>query len=144
MGYTGIITDGMLRCMGDELRKPMGKAGWTAEECSESNAVKLERILQKQISNWLRLHSVAFISSRMDKRTRNTKGCPDFLFAIRGQATAVEAKRPGGTLRPDQERMRLELMRDGWRHLTAYRLEDVIDLFKTSERIWKIYPRDAS
>jgi hypothetical protein len=126
-----VLPETFLRRMSPEDRKPLGPAGRTMAECDEANAVKYERELQKDIANYLRQKNVTFIQSRMDKRTRNTKGCPDFLFAISGRAIAIEAKRPGGTLRPDQDRMRLGLLRDGWRHLTVFTLQEVVELFKT-------------
>jgi hypothetical protein len=129
MGYTGLITEGMLKCMRADQRKPMGKAGRTIEEIDEANAVEFERDLQRDIANYLRQRNITAISSRMDKRTRNTKGCPDFLFAINGRPIAIEAKRPGGKLRPDQEAMRDGLLNDGWTHIVCYRLSQVMDLF---------------
>src|SRR5438105_3384705 len=81
--------------------------------------VKTEKLLQEQIANWLRQHDTWFCRSRMDRKTSNGLGTPDFLFTWPYQRggfapVAVECKIGNATLSEEQERVRKEMLDCGW------------------------------
>lgn len=128
---TGPLPENILRCMAPGDRTPMGKAGRTLAECDEANAIKLEKELHRQIEQDLRRRMVTYGHCRMDRKSTMIVGWPDFTFAIKGQAIAVECKAPGGILSDEQSEVMHGLIADGWRYVIAYRLEQVVDLFKS-------------
>lgn len=89
-----------------------------------------EKQLQEQIANWLRLHDTWFTRNRMDRKTTNSVGTPDFLCAIKGIPVAIECKMVGNPLSPEQEQVRLQMQANGWQYWTVYRLEEVINGIK--------------
>jgi len=89
---------------------------------------KDERELQHQIAGYLRLHRLWFTQSRMDRRTSNTVGTPDFLFPYKGKNderarwVAWEVKCPWSrSLRPEQAHARDQILAQGgeWRLITS-------------------------
>lgn len=88
--------------------------------------VKSEKILQTQIEQYLGHKGITAIRSRMDKRTSNQVGTPDFMFAVEGQACAYEAKLPHHKLSAEQEEMRVKLESDGWHYVVINHLDMVI------------------
>lgn len=52
---------------------------------------------------WLNARWIPFRYDRPDKKTRTTKGEPDFLITWMGRSLHIECKIPGGKLSPDQE-----------------------------------------
>ena len=58
--------------------------------------------LHKPILAWLRANNVAYKYSRPDKKSRDTKGSPDFVFIWRGETYWIECKSEHGELRPEQ------------------------------------------
>ena len=64
-----------------------------------------ERELHAEIAAILDAKGIVFVRSRMDKKTTNRKGTPDFLFSIRGHSFAWEVKTEKGRLSLEQERM---------------------------------------
>ena len=64
-----------------------------------------EKELHAEIAAILDAKGIVFVRSRMDKRTTNRKGTPDFLFSIRGHSMAWEVKTASGRLSLEQERM---------------------------------------
>jgi hypothetical protein len=131
MGYMGPLPENALRYLSKEQRTPMGKSGRTMSEIDEANAIKAEKELHRQVEQYLNMKGVMFNHDRMDKRRTGRLGWPDFDFAIRGQAIAVECKAPGKDLDGKQPEVRMGLLRDGWTYIICYRLEQVIELFKT-------------
>ena len=76
--------------------------------------IKLERELQDQIANLLSLKGIVAIRSRMDRKTSNQVGTPDFLFSVehglRSVPCAWECKLPGKKLSPEQQKMAVEML----------------------------------
>lgn len=114
------LPDNIKKMMRPEDRKSLGVAGLTNEEAIQRAQVKSERDLQKLIEALLRLKGVEPIRSRMDRKTSNNLGTPDFLFAVKGMiegeqpftrnkprifACAWEVKLPGGKLSLEQTQM---------------------------------------
>lgn len=96
--------------------------GRTPAESREKAIAKDERELQKQVANYLRLLGVWNIQSRMDRRTSNTLGTPDFVFVYKGRFVAWEVKCPWSkSLRPEQSRARDAIIDQGgeWRLITS-------------------------
>jgi hypothetical protein len=76
-----------------------------------------ERELHKSVGNVLRLRGIEYVESRMDRRTTQRRGVPDFLFAVSTAAVAWELKLPGKKLDPEQQAMfaRMTTAPNGWR-----------------------------
>jgi len=94
-------------------RKELGVK--TSDEINEKIEVENERDLQRQCANLLRLRSIWFSQSRMDRPTTTKVGTPDFLFAIHGVPIAVECKTDTGKLREEQEDTMHHMTQNGWR-----------------------------
>lgn len=133
MGFTGPLPENALRYLSKEQRAPMGKAGRTAEECDEANAIKLEKELHRLVIQYLNMRGITYNHDRFGLKRHGTPGWPDFDFAVSGQATAVECKAPGKDLDGKQPEVRNGLLRDGWTYIVCYRLEQVVELFKANE-----------
>ena len=114
MGITGPLPEKLLRLMKPEDRKPMGKAGRTFDDVAAADAVKFEKELQKQIAAVLRLRDIEANVSRMDRRTTQVVGWPDFTFAYRGYPVAWEVKIPTGRFSKEQRELLPKLAANGW------------------------------
>jgi hypothetical protein len=83
---------------------------------------KDEREIQKAIAGYLRLLDLWHVQSRMDRRTTNTVGAPDFIFPYKGRAVFFECKCPWSrALRPEQAKARESIIKQGgvWRLITS-------------------------
>ena len=98
----------------------------TAPDKASHEDVKSEKILQIQIEQYLGHKGITAIRSRMDRKTSNQVGTPDFMFAVEGRACAYEAKLPHHKLSTEQEEMRRKLEADGWHYVVVRHLDDVI------------------
>lgn len=128
--------------MSKEDRSHMGRAGLTAVEADGKQAEKSERDVQKQIANWLRLKGIFFVWSRMDKKTTNYCGTPDFIFSYVEQYRVFECVRPmarpmaievkfgKGKLSEEQEKVMEQMKKNGWRYHVVHSLKEVIELVK--------------
>jgi hypothetical protein len=67
---------------------------------------KAEKQDHVELENWLNLHDLFKIHSRMDRATTTEKGIPDFTIGIAGRLVAIEFKQPGNTLSEAQEEQR--------------------------------------
>lgn len=99
----------------------------------ESNAkadAKAEKELHRQIEQFLRMKGVrAIVHSRMDRKTSQAKGVPDFLFCVSGHPMAVECKVGDNKLTPEQMRWIEDMHADGWETALVTSLEQFIGLF---------------
>jgi len=105
---TSVLPENILRCMTPEDRAELGQR--TSAETVEEWEIRNERDLHKAIRSLLSLRDIEWVESRMDKRTTQRKGVPDFIFSVNGQAIAWEIKTPAGKLSLVQERMLERLM----------------------------------
>ena len=110
---------------GQVLESPSGMS-----ETERRSDVKSEKQVQEQIANWLRQRNVWFCRSRMDRKTSNGLGTPDFLFTWptcdnHFEPVAVEAKSEAGRLTPEQERVRDQMRECGWTHFTIRSLPEL-------------------
>ena len=121
-----VLPESFLKCMKEEDRKALGKAGVTQAEANMKGTRRIEKELLKHIVNLLRLRGIEPIVSRTDKKTTNNVGLPDILFAVCGNdgyntrvfACAIEVKLPGEHLREAQITMRRVMTRppNHWTH----------------------------
>jgi hypothetical protein len=73
---------------------------------------KLERDLQRLCEQELSRRGIWFL--HLSPMAREAKGCPDLLFALRGQACAVELKTSDGVVSQDQLKAHAHMTIDGW------------------------------
>ena len=91
-------------------------------EAREKAVAKNEREIQRDIANLLRQRGIWHVQSRMDRKTSNTVGTPDFLFPHRSRWVAWEVKCPWSPrLRPEQAEARDAILRQGgvWQLITS-------------------------
>ncbi len=145
-----VLPENILRRMEPKERAKLGKAGKTAEECSEIVLAKREKDVQKHISNWLRQKDIFFFWSRTDRRTTTQPGTPDFAFICfrhrmssdapsKMMPCAVEVKVGGNKLSPEQEKVRKQMVENGWNYFVVDSLGLLItqindDEFSATER----------
>lgn len=105
MGFdTKLLPTSFLRKLPPAERKRLGKAGLTPEDVAVVVETRAERELQNDMANMLRQRNLFFSRSRMDRKTTQRKGMPDFFIVLPGgRALMVEAKVEGGELREDQK-----------------------------------------
>lgn len=86
--------------------------------------VKVERELHKLIWNELTRREIFLVHSRMDRKTTQAKGTPDFVACIIGLFVAFECKTATGALSKEQETVRLEIIRNGGRYYVVRSFEE--------------------
>lgn len=117
---TSILPQNVVNCMSPEDRLLIGRK--SVGELRYLATVRDERALQKQVASYLRLLNVWFAQSRMDRRTSNTVGTPDFVFCYNRHFVAWEVKCPRSqNLRPEQAKARDGIIAQGgeWRLITS-------------------------
>ncbi len=120
------LPENILRRLDPKDRQPLGKAGRISPERKAALDLTMEASLHNMVMQYLNLHEIFYIHSTFGKRTRSTKGTPDFCFAVNGQACAVELKTPSGELSPDQEQAIATMRKNGWAVEVATSLQQVI------------------
>ena len=121
------LPDALLRRVSPQDRKSVGLPPPMSEIVSRAAAksdAKREKDLQNKIENFLRLRGTTVLRPRMDKKTRIKKGWPDFTFAIKGRAVAMEAKLPGENPSEAQAKKLSALAKDGWAIKVVYSLDE--------------------
>jgi len=101
MGITGPLPNHILKLMKKEDR-PEGVAGMTTDEVAEMNDKQTERDIHDDIESYLRRNRIPYDHSRMDKRTTNKVGDPDFKIYMFNHVLFLEVKKPDGKLSPEQ------------------------------------------
>ena len=85
----------------------------------------VESDLHDRVYEWCRSHALYAVHSRMDRRTTQAKGVPDYLIAFpHGVTLWLELKRPKGKATPEQSGALLALnvlghisaMADNWQY----------------------------
>jgi hypothetical protein len=117
-----ILPANLTRCMSEADQRAVAPNGKTSAELRAAAIAKDERELQKQLANYLRLLGLWFTQSRMDRRTSNTVGTPDFVFPYKSAAVYWEVKCPWSrALRPEQAKAREAIIKQGgeWRLITS-------------------------
>jgi hypothetical protein len=108
------LPENILRRLDPKDRQPLGKHGRIAPERKAELDAKMETTLHNLLMQYLQLQEIFYIHSQFGKRTRSTKGTPDFCFAINGQAMAIECKAEYGELSEDQEKAIERMRSNGW------------------------------
>lgn len=132
MKLPSVLSESVLRCVSQEDRKKLGKAGLTREDCEKRAQVKNERDLQRLIVSYLNLKGLEVRRDRMDKRTTGNVGWPDLTFAAKGIPIAWETKFGAGKLSEEQELTIAKLKKNGWRCCVIRSLE------QAKSELWKI------
>ena len=70
----------------------------------------------------------------MDRATTNNPGTPDFLFAIKGQAVALEAKLPGRVPSIEQLKMLTALSSNGWICRVVHSIDEAIQAVRLADQ----------
>jgi hypothetical protein len=139
------LTDKIVRMIGKADRQKFGLR--TLDEVAAQSEVKSERELHKQVANLLRLRGIEFVESRMDRKTTNQVGTPDFLFAIQHKpkpdgstasllnwavACGWEIKMPNKKLDVEQEKMfeRMPVQPNGWRCCVISSVDQALEELK--------------
>lgn len=131
------LPDNILRLMRPEDRAALGKAGVTTAEATEKCKAGMEKQLQNEIRNYLRLRDIWFDWDATHARRRGTRGAPDFMFAIMGVPCAVEAKTEKGRVSAEQEKAHEAMRANGWRVIIATSIMDVkalLDLITSTQQ----------
>jgi len=110
-------SDKMLQLMSPADRKALGKAGRTMQEISAQHEVKSEKELQNQIRDLLRRFNIEWYCwSRMDKKTHQKVGWPDFVIPLpRGKTLYWEVKHDHGMPSKEQKACLEWLYKEGHR-----------------------------
>lgn len=88
--------------MSPEDRASLGPTANTIVDAVTIADPKAEKELQRQIAGYLRTREIYFGVQRMDKKSTNVVGLPDFVFPYYGKFVALEAKTPVGKQSPEQ------------------------------------------
>lgn len=95
---------------------------------------KAEKLIHHLFEAWLRLNGLAYVHSRMDKKSTIREGWPDFsVFGPGGKVAFVEIKLKGKELSVSQMEVMLELLRLGQPYQVCY--TDAEAIVWTSERM---------
>jgi hypothetical protein len=108
-------------------RKPLGRAGMTAAECRDEQRLRLEREDQRQFRGWLERNEYAYYHSGTHKRSSANLGVPDFIIGC-GVGLAIEFKRWGAKLRPEQEEWRRRYEARGGRYYVVTDYQSAIEI----------------
>ncbi len=134
---TTVLPDNILRRMDPKDRASLGKAGVTAAEAVEKQLNQTEREVHKDIANYLRQHDVWFSHSRMDRKTTQALGVPDFVFCyvsvenmVALVPTAVEVKVGGRKLTSEQESARMLMLSNGWTYHIVANVTQLMEIVK--------------
>jgi hypothetical protein len=108
-----IVPEHLLVLMSKEDRKFLGKTGFTVQELKELHERDTERKIHDDIESYLRRNRIPYDHSRMDKKSTNKLGDPDFKVYVRNRVLFMEIKKPGGKLSEDQKTRIAELKAAG-------------------------------
>lgn len=117
---TGLLPEALLRRMSPADRKALGQK--SSADVRKDAVAKDEKTIQRQIADYLRVRGLWFAQSRMDRRTSNTVGTPDFVFPFAGRYVAWEVKCPwAAMLRTEQAEAAADILAQGgeWRMVTS-------------------------
>jgi hypothetical protein len=97
---------------------------------------KLERDEQRSFANYCLLHDYPLVWHGTHKATTANVGVPDFLLWVNRTSLAIEFKRVGAKLSPDQElwRKRFEAQQGGI-YFVVYSHPEAIQLVKKYDRL---------
>jgi len=120
------LPEPVLKLMAKADRDALGRHGKLAPERQAQLDAVMEKNLHGLFSQYLRLNEVFYVHSDMSRRTRSTKGTPDYIFCVNGQACAVEFKTMTGRLSEDQEKAIAAMRHNFWAVEVCTSLEQAI------------------
>ena len=94
------------------------------------NAEKQEHVV---LENWLNQRELFYDHQRMDRRTSNRKGIPDFIIGVCGLMICIEFKLHGRKLTPEQEEWRRKALEKS--RVQYYVLDSAVDAIRLLEGI---------
>ena len=97
------VPPNIAKCMTPQDRKAFGVE--LPEEVAAAIGVKVERKLQNDCENWLRLHGIEYL--HLSPYAREKEGWPDLVFPNKydsGRFWGVELKSATGQVTPEQAR----------------------------------------
>lgn len=121
--------------MTPEQRATLGKVGKLRSEIEQEQRLKREKDIQKEIAQYLRFHDIYYGQARMDKKTTNILGWPDFTFCFDGVPIALEVKCPGGVQSEDQKEAERRMTANGWSYYLVHSLEDVKHIITSLKKL---------
>lgn len=128
------LPDNILRRMSKQDR-----AGQlTAAEVLLKQEIQNEGQLQKQIISWLTLKDIFVISSRFGVKSKLRLGTPDLCFCwiemLDGcpyrRPVALEVKFGKNDLSDEQEKVKPQMILNGWLYYTVRSLNEVIEIVR--------------
>lgn len=104
----------------------------TYEEAQAALAAREEKELQKQLAGLFAIHGVIANRSAMHKRKTDMIGWPDFVMTIFEKGVAMEAKRPGEKLDPDQIKVRDRMIAppNCWRYYVIHTVAEAVEVLR--------------
>lgn len=88
-------------------------------------------LIHNPFKAWLNARWIPFRYDRPDKKTRTTRGEPDFLITWMGRCLHIEAKIPPNKLSPAQEARIAFIRKSGNRVEVCHSVEECIEATKT-------------
>lgn len=135
-----ILPPNILNKMSPADRRPMGRAGWTTEECLLKQQIQNEGQLQKQIIGWLTIKGIFVIASRFGVKSKLRSGTPDICFCYSASdpdniediitPVALEVKFGTNDLSEEQAKVKPLMQSNGWEYHTVRSLQEVVDLIR--------------
>lgn len=119
---------------------PANEAAQDASEAEKGAKVASDREskLHDQIIEQLVRRRFYFVRSRMDKKTTQPKGTPDFICAApNGIVYFIEVKKPGAKLTKEQTITRHVLLALGHRHHVVYHMDDFLRIVDAAREALK-------
>lgn len=86
----------------------------TQPECDAKQERIAERKMHEQFEQWLRLHEIPFVHSRMDRKSTIREGWPDFSCFKNGATVFIEFKVEGKKPTPEQAECIWRLQSEGF------------------------------
>ncbi len=132
-GFEGPLPDHVLRKL-NKADRPKGVAGMTKKEIEVLNDERTEKDIHDNIEAYLRRNAIPYDHSRMDKRTTNKRGHPDFSIYLCNHVLFIEVKKPDGKLSEVQKERIDELQKAGcmvWLCFSYEEAKRIITKFET-------------
>ena len=129
-----VPSPGFLAALPPEEQERLGLGPISQEKARQRWRTGQEKELQKLVWSWLNLHHYPIFGARMDKRTRNTLGQPDFITCVQGQFLAIECKADGQTLSPEQTKQCSLIMTNHGTVCVAFCLDHVRETIRELRR----------
>lgn len=131
------IPENLLRHIDPKDRQRMGKTGRTYAEVIQDSNKKMEKELQRDITNLLKLRDIWIGKSKFGVRTTFTAYAPDFLFVWEGRPYGFEVK--VGKEEPSMEQINChcQMRRNGWLVFVIRSVEQAVEFLDGKPQVLK-------